>query len=170
MSGFTGLTINKEKADAIFDKSKEAIADLVKRDLAPDLGEFVFLVSPDWYSLLLDHDKLVQQPFQADSGTNDLVQRRVSVLHGIRVIETPRLTGQVRTGHPLGTDFDVTAEFAKGQMILFHPRYSLVTVKAREIESNHHDEPKNMCHHLDTYSMYTVGIRRCDASAVIASD
>src|SRR5699024_10824738 len=61
MSGFTGLTINKEKADAIFDKSKEAIADLVKRDLAPDLGEFVFLVSPDWYSLLLDHDKLVQQ-------------------------------------------------------------------------------------------------------------
>src|SRR5699024_12825229 len=81
MTGFGAETDNSAKADMIFQSAKDAIAELVKRDLAPNFGEFKFLISPDWYSLLLDHEKLVQQPFQADSGTNDMVQRRISVLH-----------------------------------------------------------------------------------------
>ena len=170
MTGFSAETDLSAKADMIFQAAKDAIAELVKRDLAPNFGEYKFLISPDWYSILLDHEKLVQQPFQANSGTNDLIQRRIAVLHGIEVIETPRITGQAVTNHPLGSDFNLTANQAKGQLLLFHPRYSLITVEAHGLTSHHWDEPKHMTHHLDTYSMYTVGLRRGDASAVIASD
>ena len=170
MTGFSAETDNSAKADMIFQSAKDAIAELVKRDLAPNFGEFKFLISPDWYSLLLDHEKLVQQPFQADSGTNDMVQRRISVLHGIELIETPRITGQAVTNHPLGSEFNLTANQAKGQLVLFHPRYCLVTVEAHGLAVHHWDEHKHFTHHLDTYSMYTVGLRRGDASAVVASD
>src|SRR5690625_852199 len=92
MTGFSAETDNSAKADMIFQSAKDAIAELVKRDLAPNFGEFKFLISPDWYSPLLDHEKLVQQPFQADSGTNDMVQRRTTVLHAIEFTATRSLT------------------------------------------------------------------------------
>jgi len=170
LTGFEAEDNNAAKADMIFQAAKDAIADLTKRDLVPNNGEFVFLASPDWFNILLDHEKLMQQPFQADKGTNDLVHRRLTVLHGIPIIETPRITGQAITESPLGDDFLLTEEQAKAGLLLFHPRYTLVTVEAHDLEVRHWDEPKHMSHHLDSYSMYNVGIRRGDASAVIASD
>lgn len=170
LTGFTAETNLSAKADMIFQKAKEAITDLVKRDLAPSLGEFKFLISPEWFAILLEHDRLTHQAFQADQGTNNLIERRIMKLHGIELIETPRISGQTITASPHGTVGNLTAAQARAGLILFHPRYSLVTVEAQGLQSNHWDEPKHFTHHLDTYSMYTVGLRRGDASAVIAAD
>jgi len=170
MSGFTGASDDEERADLIFRESKLAISDLVKRDLGSGLNEFLFLISPDWYAILLEHERLTQQAFQADSGTNDMVERRIAKLHGIPVVETPRLTGNAITNHPLGPEFNLTANEAKGQLILFHPRYTLVTVEAHGLRSFHWDDPKHYSHHLDTFTMFNVGLRRGDATAVIASN
>lgn len=170
LTGYAAETEEKAKADMIFDGAKSLVSTMVKRDLAPSLGEFYFLISPDWFDVLLAHDKLVQQPFQGDSATNNLVERRIRRLHGITLIETPRLDGKVITDSPLGSAFNLTANEAKAGLILFHPRYTLVTVEAHGLKVQHWDEPKHHTHHLDTYSMYTVGLRRGDASAVLASD
>lgn len=170
MTGFAAETDVSAKADMIYDFAKQLRTEMVKRDLAGHLGEFKFLVSPDWYAILLEHKKLTNQLHQASRGTNDAIEASIMRLHGIDVIETPRIDGKTITNSHLGTDFNLTATQAKAGLILFHPRYTLVTVEAHGMQTQHWDEPKRFSHHLDTYSMYTVGIRRGDASGVVASD
>lgn len=170
MTGFAAETDISAKADMIYDYAKQLRTEMVKRDLAGSLAEFKFLVSPDWYAILLEHKKLTNQLHQADKGTNNAIEASIMRLHGIDVIETPRIDGKAITNSHLGTAFNLTATQAKAGLILFHPRYTLVTVEAHGLRTHHWDEPKRFSHHLDTYSMYTVGIRRGDASGVVASD
>lgn len=170
LTGFTAETDLSAKADMIFQQAKGLVTEMVKRDLSPSLGEFKFLISPEWFDILLEHNRITQQAFQADSGTNNLVERRIMRLHGIDLIETPRIDGKTVTTSPFGAVGNLTATQAKAGLILFHPRYSLVTVEAQALQSNHWDQPEHFTHHLDSYSMYAVGLRRGDASGVVASD
>lgn len=164
------LTAAEVKADVIVRNHKAVIATFVKRDLGDSLTEFVTLADPDTFNVLLDHKKLMNVEFQGGDGDNDFAKRRVGWLNGMRVIETPRFPTGAITNHFLGPAFNVTVAEAKAKMIVFHPRKTLVTVEAQPMTTRFWDDELNFTNVLDSYHMYTVGIRRGDAVAVLFTD
>jgi hypothetical protein len=172
MTGYAAATDPEVKADLIVKHHKDALADFVKRDLGGSLAEFVTLIDPDTFNVLLDHKKLMNVDYQksTDASGNDYVMRRIAWLNGVRVIETPRFPGAAITDHILGEAFNVSAAEAKARVILFHPRKTLVTVEAKPMTVRFFDDPKEFNNILDSYTMYTVGLRRGDAVAVLFTD
>lgn len=170
MTGYTAETNLEVKADMIVQKHKEALATFVKRDLGGSLSEFVTLMTPDVFSTLLEHKKLMNVDFQGGMGDNNFAQRRIGWLNGIRVVETPRFPTAAITDHPLGPAFNVSAAEAKAAFVVFHPRKTLVTVEAQGMVVRVWDDEKEFCNVLDSYTMYTVGLKRGDAVAVVYTD
>jgi hypothetical protein len=170
MTGYAAETDAESKADYIVAAHKKALAAFVNRDLGGSLGELVTLMKPEVFNVLLDHKKLMNVEFQGGNGYNDFSQRRIAVLNGIRVIETPRFPSAAITNHILGPQFNVSSTEAKAAFILFHPRKTLVTVEAHGMTVRQWDDPKDFQSVLDSYHMYTVGIRRGDATAVVYTD
>lgn len=170
MTGYAAATDAEAKADFIVKHHKDVLATFVKRDLGGSLAEFVTLIEPDTFNVLLDHKKLMNVDFQGGSGDNNFAMRRVAWLNGIRVIETPRFPTSAIASHFLGSAFNVSAAEAKARVIVFHPRKTLVTVEAKPMTVRVWDDEKEFNNVLDSYCMYTVGIRRGDAVAVISTD
>lgn len=170
MTGYAAATDVEVKADMIVKAHKDVLATFVKRDLGGSLAEFVTLIEPDTFNALLDHKKLMNVDFQGGSGDNNFAMRRVAWLNGIRVIETPRFPTSAIASHFLGSAFNVSAAEAKARVIVFHPRKTLVTVEAKPMTVRVWDDEKEFNNVLDSYCMYTVGIRRGDAVAVISTD
>lgn len=170
MTGYTAQTDPELKADILVRNHKNVLATFVKRDLGNSLSEFITLADPDTFNVLLDHKKLMNVDFQGGNGDNNFAMRRVGWLNGIRVIETPRFPTGAITTHHLGPAFNVTAAEAQARMIIFHPRKTLVTVEAQPMTTRFWDDEGNFTNVLDSYHMYTVGIRRGDAVAVLNAD
>ncbi len=176
MTGFAApaatalLTAAEVKADLIVQAHKNALATFVKRDLGGSLAEFVTLVEPDTFNALLDNRKLMNVDFQGGNGANDYSQRRVAWLNGCKIIETPRFPTAAIPAHFLGPAFNVSAAEAKARIIIFHPRKTLVTVEAQPMTVRVWDSEQEFANILDSYTMYTVGIKRGDAVAVLFSD
>lgn len=170
MTGYAAETDAELKADLIVKHHKAALAEFVKRDLGGSLAEFITLMDPDTFNVLLDHKKLMNVDFQGGKGDNNFAMRRIGWLNGIRVIETPRFPSGVISNHILGPAFNVTAAEAKARVIIFHPRKTLVTVEAKQMTTKFWDDDQNFNNVLDSYTMYTVGIRRGDAVAVLFTD
>lgn len=170
MTGYAAQTDAEAKADLLVKYHKDVLAEFVKRDLGGSLAEFVTLIDPDTFNVLLDHKKLMNVDFQGGNGDNNFAQRRVAWLNGIRVIETPRFPTGAITQHHLGPAFNVTAAEAKARMIVFHPRKTLVTVEAQGMTVRVWDDEANFANVLDSYTMYTVGVKRGDCVAVLNSD
>ena len=170
MTGYTAETDAEAKADYIVAAHKEALAEFINRDLGGSLGELVTLMKPEIFNVLLDHKKLMNVEFQGGNGYNDFAQRRIAVLNGIRVVETPRFPEAAITNHILGPAFNVSSTEANAAFIVFHPRKTLVTVEAHGMTVRQWDDPENFQSVLDSYHMYTVGIRRGDATAVAYTD
>lgn len=160
----------EDAADMLVQAHKNAMATFVKRDLGGSLAEFSTLIEPDAFNVLLDHKKLMNVEFQGGSGENSFAHRRIAVLNGLRVIETPRFPTAAIPSHFLGPAFNVTATEAKAKMVLFHPRKTLVTVEAQGMVARVWDDKAEFANVLDSYCMYTVGLKRGDASATISSD
>jgi len=163
---------NETAANLIVQKHKDALATFVKRDLGGSLSEFVTLIDPDAFNVLLDHGKLMNVDYSgSDAGVgNAFPTRRIAWLNGCRVIETPRFPTGAIASHFLGAAFNVTAAEAKAKVILFHPRKTLVTVEAKPMTVRVWDDEREFNNVLDSFTMYTVGIRRGDAVAVLSSD
>lgn len=172
MTGYAAQTDAELKADLIVKAHKAVLATFVKRDLGGSLAEFVTLIEPDAFNVLLDHKKLMNVDFQksTDANGNDFVMRRIAWMNGVRVIETPRFPTAAITDHFLGNGFNVSAAEAKARVIVFHPKKTLVTVEAQPMTVRFWDDPKEFNNVLDSYTMYTVGIRRGDAVAVLFTD
>ena len=170
MTGYAAQTDAELKADLIVKHHKNALATFVKRDLGGSLAEFVTLIEPDTFNVLLDHKKLMNVDFQGGNGDNNFAARRVGWLNGIKVIETPRFPTTAIASHFLGPAFNVSADEAKAKMILFHPRKTLVTVEAQGMVVRVWDDKGEFCNVLDSYTMYTVGLKRGDAVAVFFTD
>lgn len=169
MTGYTAAT-GHAKADFIVKAHKAALATFVNRDLGGSLAEFVTLITPDAFNVLLDHDKLMNVDFQGGNGDNSFAARRVAWLNGIKVVETPRFPTGAIASHFLGPAFNVTAAEAKAALVIFHPRKTLVTVEAQGMVARVWDDKENFANVLDSYCMYTVGVKRGDAVAVLNSD
>lgn len=172
LTGYAAEINAETKADLLVKYHKEALADFVKRDLGGSIAEFVTLIEPDTFNVLLDHKKLMNVDYQksTDASGNDFVMRRIAWLNGVRVIETPRFPTAAIASHFLGPAFNVSAAEAKARMIVFHPRKTLVTVEAKPMTVRFWDHEAEFTNVLDSYTMYTVGIRRGDAVAVLFTD
>lgn len=170
MTGYAAQTDAELKADLIVKHHKDALATFVKRDLGGSLAEFVTLIEPDTFNVLLDHKKLMNVDFQGGNGDNNFAARRVGWLNGIRVIETPRFPTAAIAAHFLGPAFNVTAAEAKARVVIFHPKKTLVTVEAQGMVARVWDDKENFANVLDSYTMYTVGLKRGDCVAVLSTD
>lgn len=170
MTGLAAAATNEDKAAIIVKAHKDAVAVFVKRDLGDSLTEAVTLCDPDTFNLLLDDKKLMNVDFQGPAAENDYARRRVAWLNGLRVIETPRFPTAAIADHPLGDAFDLSATQAKARMVIFFPRKTLITVEAKPMTVRTWPDPENFATVIDSYAMYTVGLRRGDACIVLATD
>lgn len=160
---------NETAADLIVLRHKAMLTEFVKRDLGDSLAEFVTLMTPEAFSILLDHKKLMNVDFKSPEG-NDFGMRRVGYMNGVRVMETPRFPTGAITDAVLGPQFNVTAAEAKAIFVLFHPRKTLVTIETQPMTVRVWDDEKEFANVLDSYTMYTVGLKRGDCVAVGYSD
>lgn len=169
MAGYTAEPDVAKKAAMIERKHREAVTTFVNRDLGGSLTEFITLIRPDIFSMLMEHDKLMNVQFNGGNG-NSMVGRRVAELNGMRVMETPRFPTGAIAAHFLGSAFNVSAAEAKAALVVFHPKLTLVTVEATGMNVRMWDDKKEFTNVLDSYNMYNIGIRRGDATAVVFTD
>lgn len=142
---------------------KEGINELIKRKVP--LMDMVTLVSPDVYSQILNNPKLMSREF-GDTNLDGYKNRRVVVMNGVPIVECTEFPTEAITDHPLGAQFNVTADEAKCQMVTFSKSKTLVTVEAKPFTSRIWDDEREFCNVLDCYAMYTVGQRRPDTAVV----
>lgn len=170
-TGYTAASTREQKAILFYDKMQEALEKLIERDLGSSIGEFLWYVNTDVFSVLLHHPKSTNRDFDIN-GSNNFVERRLTMIDGIRVVETNRFpraavtAGQVA----LGDNFTLTAAEAKARAVLFNPGYTLQTVVAKDLFTRHDPDPLEWSHVLTSARMYTVGIKRGDACAVVNID
>ena len=170
LTGTDGVPdLSPENAAQLVRAHRASIAQMVKRDLGDEIysGQGVTFVTPDVFSLLLEHDKLMNLEFGAGEGGNSFAMGRVARLNGVRIVETPRLLASAFTGHPLGDAFNLSATEARRQMITCLPAKSLIVAQARPLTAKMWDDHDNFKNVIDTYQSYNVGLRRPDAVAAV---
>jgi hypothetical protein len=153
---------NAASAKAIIAAHATGVQELITRDLGGSLNEFITLVSPRVFGILMADDKLIN--IQYSDGNGNFAQRRLGFLNGVRIVETARFPAAVITNHPLGTAFNVDAADIACEMVVYHPTMTLVTVEAKAHTSRVWDDELNFANVLDSYAMYTIGQRRPDTS------
>lgn len=170
MSGYTAETDQAKKADYIERAHRAATTDFVNRDLGDSLAEFATLISPTWFSVLMDHNKLLNVQYTGGNNGSSFAGRRVAEMNGMKLLETPRFPTGAIAGHFLGSAFDVSAAEAKAGMVVYHPKKTLITLEATGMNFRMWDDKKEFTNVLDSYTMYNIGLRRGDACAVIFQD
>lgn len=171
LTGIAAETDLSAAADMIVQKHKEHLAEFVRRDLGGSLSEFRSLIDPDWFNILLEHNKLMNVDYSsAATGSNDFTSRRIAWMNGVPIIETPRFPQAAIASHFLGPAFNVSAAEAKSKLITFHPKKTLVTVEAKPMTTRFWDHQAEFTNVLDSFTMYTVGVRRGDAVSVLSTD
>lgn len=158
-----------EKAEQLVRIHRKVCEEFVDRDLGDDLySEGLTPVSAQVFSLLLEHGKLMNVEFQGVGGAaNDFARARVAILNGVRVLETPRFARKAITGHPLGSAFNVSADEAKRQMLVFIPSKTLITAQVQPVTAKFWEWEEKFSWVLDTFQMYNIGARRPDTAAAV---
>lgn len=166
--GRTAVDVTADKsatADNIAAAHAEIVETLIARDLGSSLSEFITMVSPKVFGILLQSEKLVNVEYS--DGNANYAQRRIAWLNGTRIVESARFPTAPITDHPLGAGFNVDAEDVQAQVVVYHPAMSLVTVEAKPHTVRVWDDELNFANVLDSYAMYTIGQRRPDTVGVI---
>lgn len=144
---------------------KVAVDTLIKRKVP--LADIITLVYTDEYSVLLEHPKLLNLDFTGTEA-NNYAGRRVTRMNSLPIVESTEFPIAVDSAHPLGPNFNVTADDATCHMVIFSKSKTLVTVEAKPFTSRIWDDEREFCNVLDCYAMYTVGQRRPDTAVVIS--
>lgn len=152
-------------ADNIAAAHASGIEELILRDLGGSLNEFITMVSPRVFGLLMQSDKLVN--VQYSDGNANFAQRRMAFLNGTRIVESARFPRAVITNHPLGVAFNVDANDIACEVLVYHPNMTLVTVEAKAHTTRIWDDELNFANVLDSYGMYTIGQRRPDTAFAV---
>lgn len=173
MADFSAETDMTAKADMIEQYHRQFIVDAQRRDQGSMLGEFITLIAPEWFNILMDHNKLLNQDFSQGNGS--FANRRIAQLNGITLIEAPILDFQeVPADHPTlnqyGAEFERTAEQAKTGLIFFNPKHTLLEIEAKGITTNQFELPKEWTRMIESYYMSKFEIRRGDAAYGLRSD
>lgn len=168
MTGLNAAVTDEDKADVVVKHHRKLVEQFINRDQGNGEGALT-IMRPELFSILTEHKKLMNVEFMQGApgeGGNNYAMRRVGILNGIRVIETPRFPAAANADHPLGPAFAVSAAEAKAAMITFFPASVLVTVEAKPMTVRWIPLPWQQQQYLDSFTMYTVGQRRPDACAV----
>lgn len=152
-------------ADNIIAAHRQGVELMVTRDLGGSVSEFITVVSPRVFGILLDAEKLVNVDYSA--GNANFAQRRVGMINGIRIVESARFPQAVITNHPLGASFNVDANDIACEMVVYHPKMTLVTVEAKPMTTNKYPDNPNFSDILDSFALYTIGQRRPDTSFAV---
>jgi len=168
-------TIPTPTADADADKEKFAsnivaahaagVEEMINRDLGGSLTEFITVVSPRVFGVLMHSKKLINVDYSAGNG--DFAARRVGMINGVRIVESARFPKAAITDHPLGASFNVDADDVACEMVVYHPRLTLVTVEAKPMTTNKYPDNPNFSDILDSFTLYTIGQRRPDTSFAV---
>ena len=165
----TNAKPNKADAEALVQAHRVGIEQLIDRDLGDQLAsEGLTLVSPDIFSILLEHDKLMNVQFGANEGGNSFTQARIGYVNGVRIMETPRFNKTAVTASPLGTGHNLTATEILRKMITFIPSLTLIAPQVHPVNAAYWEDKRKFGHVLDTFQSYNIGIRRGDAVAAVA--
>ncbi|BEQ12897.1 putative capsid protein [Pseudomonas phage Ep4] len=156
---------NAASAKAIIAAHAAGVQELITRDLGGSLNEFITLVSPRVFGILMADDKLVN--VQYSDGNANYAQRRMAWMNGVRIVESARFPAAPITNHPLGTAFNVGAADVACEVLVYHPKMTLVTVEAKAHTSRVWDNEENFANVLDSYAMYTIGQRRPDTAFAV---
>lgn len=160
--------VDSTAADKLVAAHRQSLEVLINRDVGDELiAEGVTFVTPRVFSILLEHNRLMNVEFGAGGG-NDFVKGRVGYLNGMRLMETPRIPTEAFTGHPLGTNFDVTADQAKRQMITLIPSQSLIVAQVKPLDARQWDDPKTFAKFMDTFQSYNIALRRPETVGTVA--
>lgn len=152
-------------ADNIIAAHRQGVELMVTRDLGGSVSEFITVVSPRVFGILLDAQKLVNVDYSA--GNANFAQRRVGMINGIRIVESARFPSAVITNHPLGASFNVDAADIACEMVVYHPKMTLVTVEAKPLTTNKYPDNPNFSDIMDSFALYTIGQRRPDTSFAV---
>lgn len=146
---------------------RKGIEALIKRDLGDQvMSEGITYVTPEIFSMLLEHKQLTSVEYGASEGGNSLVAGRLGMMNGVRIVETPRFPTGAITTNPLGADYNVTAAQARRQMVTVIPSLALVAAQVHPVSADYWEWKEKFCHVLDTIQSYAIGARRPDAVAV----
>ena len=169
MDGFGAEQDRKARAQMIIEGVEQMIQHAYETDQDADLSQFQILISPKWFSDLMEHDKLINVDFA--SGNGNYAQRKIAVLNGIKLMETPRLDFRtVTASNPYGKEFVRTADQAKTGLIMFNPAHTLLEIEAHGVKSEQFEEKKEWARFLDTYYMSKFEIRRGDSAFGLRTD
>ncbi len=167
VSGVTVAGATAADAALLVAAHRESVEQLINRDLGDALiSEGLTLVSPRVFTVLLQHDKLMNVQFGTDGG-NSFSGGRIGMMNGVRVLETPRFATAAITDSPLGTDHNLTATQIRREMITFIPSKSLVAASVHPVTADYWEDKEKFSWVLDTYQSYNIGQRRPDAVACV---
>jgi hypothetical protein len=159
-----------EKAEQIVVAHRVICEKFVDRDLGDDLySEGLTPVSAQVFTLLLQHNKLMNVEFQSGppGAGNDFARARIAIMNGVRVMETPRFPRSAIAAHPLGSAFNVSAQEALRQLLVFIPSKTLVTAQVQPVTAKFWEWEEKFSWVLDTFQMYNIGARRPDTAAAL---
>ena len=155
-------------ANALVIAHRKSLEALILRDLGDDvLREGLTIVDPGIFSLLLQHDKLMNVQFGAQAG-NNFVGGRIAELNGVRLMESARMPTAAITSNPLGSQFLLSAAQAKRRMVTMVPSMALIGAEVSPLSADYWEWKEKFCWVLDTTRAFTVGQRRPDAVAAVA--
>ena len=170
LDGFTAETDMKAKAEMILEAHDQLILHAQRTEQGQDLSSFITLIAPEWFNILLKHDKLMNLDFSDRNG--NFAQRKIAVLNGIRIMETPRIDFQtVGAGeNPFGAEFTRTAAQAKTGLIMFNPNHTLLEIEAKGTFVESHEDKTNWSRYLTSAFMSKFEIRRGDSAFGLRAD
>ena len=167
INGVSVTGANAASANLLVAAHREGVEQLIKRDLGDALvSEGLTLVSPRVFTVLLQHDKLMNVQFGTDGG-NSFSGGRIGIMNGVRVLETPRFATAAITNSPLGAGHNLTATEIKREMVTFIPSKSLVAASVHPVSADYWEDKEKFRWVLDTYQSYNIGQRRPDAVACV---
>lgn len=169
LTGFTAEEDMKAKAEMIMEAHDQLILHAYRTDQDADLSSFITLISPEWFNILLKHEKLMNLDYSGDNG--NFAQRKIAVLNGIRIMETPRIDFRpVDDKNPYGKEFVRTEDQAKTGLIMFNPSHTLLEIEAHGTQVKEFEVPKEWARYLDTFEMSKFEIRRGDSAFGLRAD
>lgn len=159
--------ITNKAADKLVAAHRSSVEQLIMRNLGSAVyQEGITLVSPRVFSILAQHDKLMNVQYGA-AGSNSFVGSRIAMLNGVRLLETNRFPTVVNTKHQLGPQFNVTEADLKAQMVTLIPSQSLIVAQNKALTVKMWEDNKTMSSVIDTFHRYNVGARRPDSIAIV---
>lgn len=121
--GVIGLaTADRADPDKLYAALKEAMKSMQLMDVDPREDGAMILLSPEYYHVLLDSEKLINMNYVTSAG-NQVNDGWVLKAIGVPVIQTNNIPQSVITGHHLTTEFNnFDGDFSKTVASIFTPR------------------------------------------------